>query len=163
MPTDECFLIKAFASILYWYLWKRVDEISVFSDVGQRVVHVAAWALCSLTSQTLNSPKGSNKLKVPSFFKFSTILQNLSPSRGSGSFLQFALISHQFSFTSWLGWRHIWHNCLSGFNSVEITLIYFKGTFLYHVMNSLSESLRWTDAALPWTWNVKKNHTIITR
>lgn len=30
------------ASILYWYLWKRVDEVYVFCDIGQRVVHVAA-------------------------------------------------------------------------------------------------------------------------
>lgn len=28
------------ASILY--LWKRVDEVYVFCDIGQRVVHVAA-------------------------------------------------------------------------------------------------------------------------
>lgn len=122
-PTDECFSIKAFSCI---------DPVLVSVETcgwGLCVLcHRPACCACSSMSNVLInklnlelSPKGGNKLKVPSFFDFSTILQKLS----SPVHPHYPIIQ----LTSWHGWPHIWHNYLSGFNCRNQADVVQRGRF----------------------------------
>lgn len=106
--TDECFSIKAFSCIDPVFVETRGWGLCV---LWHRPACCACSSMSNVLINKLNlelSPKGSNKLEVPSFSTFLPF-SRIYP-------LQFTLIFQSFQLTSWHGWPHIWHNYLSGFN-----------------------------------------------
>lgn len=105
----------------------NVDKVYVSSDVGQLVVHVAAWALCSLQSLTLNyPPRAATNSKChlfSTFLPFSRIYLQIVEANHSCSLPSICIISllDMGGLTS----GTIIYLVLT----VEITLIYFKGHF----------------------------------
>lgn len=106
--------------------------------------------------------EGSNELQVPSFWLIQHTVKSLictvtwlvlPVSRPSLLSLPFS--SHSFptlQLTFQHQWPHIWHDCLSAFDSRTHDVKYFKGTF------SKPRHGRRTATTLPWTWNVKPHY-----